>query len=145
MDIHLDEVVVELVLMENGEQNVVGLSGVDQILNHLGSLAQGLLAQDVEAVSQQVLGDGVVQVGVGSVGDEVQLVLVGEQLGVGGQSFAAEDFLSGSSAVGVGFYNILDVADVVICGTQECAVDVAAGTAKANDRNVEFLHVHSPY
>ena len=139
--LHLDVVVVELVLMENGEQDVVCLGGVDQILNHLGGLAQGLLAQDVEAVGQQILGDGVVQIGVGSVGDEVQLILVGEQLGVIGQGLAAEDLTGSGGTVGVSLDNVLDVADVVVSGAQEGAVDVAAGTAETDDGDVEFLHV----
>ena len=126
--------------MEDGELDVVGLGGVDQVLNHFGGLAQGLLAQDVEAVSQQILGDGVVQVGVGSVGDEVQLVLVSKQLGVVGQGLTAEDFAGSSCTVGVGFDDILDVADVIVLGTQESAVDVTAGTTKTDNSNVQLFH-----
>ena len=37
---------------------------------------------------------------------------------------------------GIGLNDVLDVADVIVSGAQESAMDVAAGTAKADDGNV---------
>ena len=134
--LHLDVIIIELVLMENGELNIVSLCSIDQILNHFRSLAQRLLTQDVKAVSQQILGDRVVQVGVGCVGNEVQFILVSKQFGVVAQGLAAKNLPGSSGTVGISFHYILDVADIVVFSTQKSAMDVTAGTAKTNDCNV---------
>ena len=84
----------------------------------------------------QVLGDGVVEVGVGGIGDEVDLIDQGEQLAVVAEGLAAE-MLSGSGGTGgIGFHHILDMDDVIFGGAQEGTVDVSAGAAVANDGDV---------
>ena len=79
------------------------------------------------------------------VGDEVQLIAMGEQLLVVAQGLTAENLTGSGGSVGIGLDHMLDGADVVVGGAQECAVDVAAGAAEADDGDVQFLHVLSPF
>ena len=59
---HFDVIVIVAVLMENREYHVVFLRGIDQILHHLRCLAQRFLAQNIEAMLQQIFCNRVMQV-----------------------------------------------------------------------------------
>ena len=79
------------------------------------------------------------------VGDEVQLIAMGEQLLVVTQGLTAENLTGSGGSVGIGLDHMLDGADVVVGGAQEGTVDVTAGAAEADDGDVQFLHICSPF
>ena len=106
----------------------MGLGGIHELLHLFGALAQGLLAQNIEAVVQQVKRHREVLIGVGGVGNKVDVGAV-EQLTVIGVGIAAK-ILSGSFCTGGVVLNNRDnVADIVVLGAQECAVDVTAAAS----------------
>ena len=120
--------------MECRHGNAVGIGRLYEIHALKIGAAEGLFGKHVEAMAQQILGDGVMHLREGGIDDEIDVVSA-EQLGIIGNGVTAE-FLGGTTAAElVRFNNANDLAEIIVGRTEEFSVNISTASALADDGN----------
>ena len=130
-------------LLKDGQHNALLPGKVDQLVALVAGLAKGLFHQNVEAMKQQVLSDGIVHFGIGRIDHQVD-ILQAQQFMIISQDGAIRILLLGDAAADlVSIYDIFDMIVLVSLTEVVAAVNALAAAALADDGQVEFFHVAS--
>ena len=130
-------------LLEDAQHHVVFLCGADHGVAFLGMCGEGLFHHHVKAMGEQVHGDGIVQMGIGAVDDQVD-IRAAIQLAVIGKDLAAVFFSGPDAAFFEPVNDSYDVVLVVLLAAEEVTVNVAAASSLTDDGNSEFFHGLDP-